>query len=239
MAENLKELLALKNVTESSVDIYIYGDIVSAWYGKWADEDRYPTEIKKAIDDADGRDINVHINSGGGAVFAGMAIYNLLANYEGSVTTYVDGMAASIASVIAMAGDRVIMRTGSALMIHKPLYAIFGALNANDMRKAANELDEIQKAIMQVYEKRAVAGKLAEIEEKVNAETWMTSGEAIKYFEIEEETEMLAVASAESDFIAKFVKNPPQYAQGKAKSDEYIKNKAKRELILIEKGVIK
>ena len=111
MAE-LKELMQLKNETDESVDLYLYGDIVSGWWGKWEDEDTYPAEIRDFLQSAGGRDINVHINSGGGSVFAGMAIYNLLAHYSGTVTAYVDGMAASIASVIALAADRTVMRTG-------------------------------------------------------------------------------------------------------------------------------
>ena len=176
MAE-LKELMQLKNETDESVDLYLYGDIVSGWWGKWEDEDTYPAEIRDFLQSAGGRDINVHINSGGGSVFAGMAIYNLLAHYSGTVTAYVDGMAASIASVIALAADRTVMRTGSVMMIHKPALVMMGVYNADELMKLASDIDAVQRCIMQVYEKH---GKIdtSEIEEKVNAETWLPAEEA-------------------------------------------------------------
>ena len=149
--DNLTQLLTPRNETDDQIDLYIYGDIVSSWWGAWTREDTYPTAIKDFIQKAAGKRINMHINSGGGSVFAGMAIYNLLKNYEGEVVTYIDGQAASIASVIALAGDRIIMRTGSAIMIHKPAYCLWGAYNADDFRHMADDLDEIQRAIMQVY----------------------------------------------------------------------------------------
>ena len=114
--DNLTQLLTPQNETDESMDLYIYGDIVSSWWGAWSKEDTYPTAIKDFIEKAGGRRINMHINSGGGSVFAGMAIYNLLKNYQGEVITYIDGRAASIASVIALAGDKIVMRTGSAIM---------------------------------------------------------------------------------------------------------------------------
>jgi membrane-bound ClpP family serine protease len=166
----------------------------------------------------------MHINSGGGSVFAGMAIYNLLRNYEGEVVTYVDGRAASIASVIALAGDKIIMRTGSCMMIHKPAYCLWGAYNADDFRKLADDLDEIQKAIMQVYrENKAKDADINEIENMVNEETWMTSEEVIKHFDRVEIENLEAVAMASSDFIAHYArKDPPQFAQGKPDDKEDI-----------------
>ena len=158
---------------------------------------------------------------------AGVAIYNMLKNYEGGVTTYVDGLAASIASVIAMAGDRIIMRTGSMLMVHKPSFVMFGAYNADDLKEYADTLDEIQRSIMQVYfEKMRPESSLDEINNLVNAETWMTSEEAIKYFDIEEDR-LDAVASAKSDFIAKYLTVPPQYAQEEEKNSDEDKLKAR------------
>lgn len=247
---NLGELLQLKNQTEDAVDVFFYGDIVSAWYGKWSEEDKYPMEVKQMIDSAGGRDINVHINSGGGSVFAGMAIYNMLANYSGTVTAYVDGMAASIASVIALAADRVVMRTGSAMMIHKPMAVAIGAFNSDELAKMAADLDEIQKCIMEVYDSHKADGvDLSSIEKKVNAETWMTADEAAEVFNVETEGEMQAVAMIGSDFIAKYSINgiPPQYAQRKPETEEAaiedIANKeavarAKAEVEILEMGEI-
>lgn len=236
--ENLNSILTPRNITDESEDLYIYGDIVSSWWGAWVDEDQYPFNVKDFIESAGGKKINVHINSGGGSVFGGMAIYNLLRNYEGEVVTYIDGEAASIASVIALSGDRIVMRTGSALMIHKPSYCVFGGYNADDLRSMANDLDEIQKAIMQVYrENKAPDADEAEIENMVNAETWLVSEEAVKYFDRIEVEAAEAVAMASSDFIAHYARPvPPQFAQGKT-SEENIKNaraKREREIDIIE-----
>ena len=239
---NLNSLIQLRNETDESADLYIYGDIVSDWWGAWQKEDQYPFSVKNFIQQANGRRINVRINSGGGSVFGGMTIYNLLKSYDGEVVCYIDGEAASIASVIALAGDRVVMRTGSAMMIHKPLYALWGAYNADDFRKMAKDLDEIQKAIMQVYRENVREGvDIDEIERMVNEETWMTSDEAVKWFNVEIET-MEAVAVAKSDFIAKFVKNcPPQYAQGHQGQSEEVaaeREKRARDIDILEREVV-
>ena len=144
MNENLNQFLEVKNVTESTADLYFYGDIVSSWWGAWDDTDQYPESVKKCMDKAKGKDLNIYINSGGGSVFAGMTIYNMIKRHEGNTTVYIDGLAGSIASVIALAGDRVVMRTGSTFMIHKPLFALWGGYNADDFRKMAQDLDVIQ-----------------------------------------------------------------------------------------------
>lgn len=227
--ENIDRMMTAKNITDESVDLYIYGDIVSSWWGAWDKEDQYPGAIKDFIQKADGKGINVHINSNGGSVFAGIAIYNMLRNYDGRVTVYIDGVAASIASVIAMAGDRIIMRTGSALMVHSPMLCLCGGYNAAEMREMAVQLDEIQKCIMQVYNsrKKAEIGE-SSIEELVNAETWMTSETAREYFDIEEEE--LAAVATESEFMFKFMNMPEEM---KNTGNEKAIEKAKAELELL------
>lgn len=92
-----------KNATDTSVDLYFYGDIVSDWWGTWQEEDQYPEAIKNFLAEAGGKDLNIYINSGGGSVFAGIAIYNMLKRYTGKKTVCVDALAGSIASVIAFA----------------------------------------------------------------------------------------------------------------------------------------
>ena len=149
--DNLQNFLEIKNQTENSADLYFYGDIVSSWWGAWDDTDQYPEAVKNFLDGVKGKDLNIHINSGGGSVFAGITIYNMLKNHSGFKTVYIDGLAASIASVIALAGDKVVMRTGSSLMIHKPMFGIWGMYNSDEFRKMATDLDSIQECIMQVY----------------------------------------------------------------------------------------
>lgn len=244
LQDNLQSLLTPQNETDDSLDLYIYGDIVSSWWGAWDKDDQYPSSIRDFIRAAGGKKINMHINSGGGSVFAGMAIYNLLKSYEGEVVTYIDGRAASIASVIALAGDRIVMRTGSCMMIHKPAYCLWGAYNADDFRKLADDLDEIQKAIMQVYrENKATDADIDEIESMVNEETWMTSEEVVKHFDRVEIENLEAVAMAKSEFIAHYArKDPPQFAQGKTDDKEDIAEERamrSREIEIIEMEELK
>lgn len=205
--DNLKEFLAVKKKNETEADLYFYGDIVSSWWGAWDDTDQYPEAVKNFLDEVQGKKLNIHINSGGGSVFAGISIYNMIKNFKGEKVVYIDGMAASIASVIALAGDRIIMRTGSSLMIHKPLICIWGGYNADDMRKMADDLDQIQKCIMQVYKENAKSSSdMAKIEEMVNKETWLTSEEAEQYFNIE--IENIQAVACSSDYIEKFLAKP-------------------------------
>lgn len=193
--DNLKEFLEIKNQTETSCDLYFYGDIVSSWWGAWDDTDQYPEAVRDFLNEAKGKDLNIHVNSGGGSVFAGITIYNMIKNHVGNKIVYIDGLAASIASVIALAGDKVIMNTGSSFMIHKPFSWICG--NADDMRKCAEDLDVIQNCIMQVYKENLNDGvDIKTIEDMVNTETWLTGEEAKEYFNIEvQENQAVACVS--------------------------------------------
>lgn len=182
--DNLKQFLTVKNETLTSADLYFYGDIVSDWWGAWTDADQYPEAVRDFLKGQEGKSLNIYINSGGGSVFAGIAIYNMLQRHKGFKTVYVDGMAASIASVIALAGDRIIVPSNAFLMIHKPYSAVIG--NSDELRKAADDLDSVQTGIMNIYKEHLAEGAtLEKVEEMVNAETWLNGEEAAKYFDIE------------------------------------------------------
>ncbi len=116
------DFFKIKNKTDTSADLYFYGDIVSdSWQSYWTEEDRCPEDIREFLNDIEDHvDLNIYVNSGGGSVFGGLAIYNMLKRHKGYKTVYVDGIAASIASVIALAGDRVIVPSNAFIMIHKP-----------------------------------------------------------------------------------------------------------------------
>ena len=233
--DNLSELLQIKNATETEADLYFYGDIVSSWWGAWDNTDQYPDNVKRFLDGAKGKKLNIHVNSGGGSVFAGIAIYNMIKNHDAETVTYIDGMAASIASVIALASNRVVMRTGSTLMVHKPLYSLWGCYNADDFRKMAKDLDAVQACIMQVYKENMTEGvDIKVVENLVNAETYMTSDEAVKYFNIEIEETLQAVA-CQSEYMEKFLNVPNTF---KNKQLEIEKAKAQLELLKL-KEVIK
>lgn len=197
----------IKNQTDSSADLYFYGDIVSSWWGAWDDTDQYPEAIRDFLNGVSGKNLNIYVNSGGGSVFAGMAIYNMLKRHQGQKTVYVDGLAASIASVIALAGDKVVVPSNAFLMIHKPWNGMYG--NANDFRKMANDLDAIEEGIMNVYAENLKEGvDIETIRQMVQDETWLNGHEASNYFNIEVSQANEAVACVSEHF--KDYKRTPQ-----------------------------
>lgn len=217
--------MTIKNQTDSSADLFFYGDIVSeTWQSEWYEDDMAPGDVKKFLDQLDGtKNINIHINSGGGSVFGGIAIYNMLRRNNAHKTVYVDGLAASIASVIMMAGDEIVMPKNATVMIHKPSASyFFTTKNADDLRKDAESLDTCQEAIMQTYMTKAKVDK-EEIEQKVNDETWLTGEEAAELFDIKVEEANDAVACAGSSMFFCYKNVPTSLtAQGKnaKKKDE-------------------
>lgn len=211
MADVLKGL-EIKNMTDVSTDLYFYGDIVSDWWGAWQNEDQYPDAIKNFLSQAEGKDLNVYVNSGGGSVFAGMAIYNMIKRHgeKNKVKVYIDGLAGSIASVIAFAGtEPPEIPSNAFLMIHKPWGAISG--NADEMRKMADDLDKIQTGIMNVYEDHLAEGvTIDQVETLVNAETWLDGKEAAKYFNIAQ-TDAADYVAAVGDYLNYAGKLPEKF----------------------------
>nr|WP_253294644.1 head maturation protease, ClpP-related [Anaerocolumna aminovalerica] len=179
-------------------------------YRNYYPDDKCPKDIKDFLDEiGEVSHLDIHINSGGGSVFGGIAIYNLLKNYKATKTVYIDGIAASIASVIACAGDKIVMPKNATFMIHKPMNGYFWAtMNADELRKDAETLDNCQKAIVNTYMSKVKDGITREtIENMVNVETWLIGDEAEQYFdfEIEESTEAVACSS---DYFDKYENTP-------------------------------
>ena len=161
--------------SDSHGELFLYGDISDmTWYG----DEITPRTFKDDLDSlGDISNLDIYINSGGGDVFAGQAIYSMLSRYPATKTVYVDGLAASIASVIAMAGDKIVMPANSMMMIHNAWTVASG--NKDQLRDIADALDKIDQVIGEVYQKRT--GKTAEeIMDLMNAETWFTAAEAIE-----------------------------------------------------------
>ncbi|MCM3616684.1 Clp protease ClpP [Sutcliffiella horikoshii] len=215
--------MKIKNQTDNSADLYFYGDIVSSWYGAWDDTDQYPESIRSFLDGVKGKDLNIYINSGGGSVFAGLAIYNMLKRHEGHKKVFVDGLAGSISSIIMCAGDEIIVPSNAFIMIHKPLVGIQG--NANDFRKMANDLDSIEEGIMNVYADNIKDGvDIETIRKMVQEETWLNGLEASEYFNIKVAEENTMVACV-SDYFNSYKHTPKHVIQNK-QEDELI-NKIK------------
>ena len=122
-------------------------------------------------------DITVWINSPGGDCIAAAQIYNMLMEYKGNVTIKIDGIAASAASVIAMAGTKVLVSPVSMLMIHNPMTVAMG--NTNEMQKAIAMLDEVKESIVNAYEIKTGMSR-AKISRLMDAETWMDANSAVE-----------------------------------------------------------
>lgn len=161
------------SVSSNNQELILDGPIASdTWWGDEVTPDLFREELKQHAGN-----LTVVINSPGGDVFAGLAIYNALVNHNGNVTVRVDGLAASIASVIAMAGDKIIMSPGSMIMIHRP--SVYAAGTVDDMEKAKDVLMKIEEGITPIYAKRTGLSdeKIAEL---LEAETWMLADKAVE-----------------------------------------------------------
>jgi len=142
----------------------------------WYEDDVTPKQFKSELD-AENGDITVIINSVGGDVFASGQIYNMLRDYDGKVTVKIDSIAASAASIIAMAGDEVLMSPISLLMIHNPLTVAIG--DTEEMKKAISMLDEIKEAIVNAYVAKSGLSR-KKISEMMSAETWINAKKAVE-----------------------------------------------------------
>ncbi len=153
------------------LSLSIYGAVGEDMYGEGISSQTVSNALKTQC-----KSITVHLNSPGGNAFDGVAIYNLLRASGKPVSVVVEGMAASAASIIAMAGDTITMATGSVMMIHEAMSMAFG--NADEMTKMAETLTTVTSGIADIYVARTGIPK-AEILQMQNVETWMTADEAV------------------------------------------------------------
>lgn len=156
-------------------ELLLYGVIDSmSWWG----DEITPKQFKKELDNlGDVELIKVFINSEGGDVFAGQAIHSMLKRHQARIEVYIDGLAASIASVIAMAGDTVIMPRNAMMMIHNPWTIAMGT--ADDFRKLADDMDQIRESIIVTYQDKTGMDR-EEVIKLMDEETWMTAEEAVQ-----------------------------------------------------------
>ncbi len=142
----------------------------------WFDDDVTPQLFKDELNSGSG-DITVWINSPGGDCVAAAQIYNMLANYKGNVTVKIDGIAASAASVIAMAGTKVVVSPVSMMMIHNPMTVAMG--DTSEMQKAISMLDEVKESIINAYEIKTGISR-AKLSHLMDTETWMNANMAVE-----------------------------------------------------------
>lgn len=153
--------------------LYLNGAIAEeSWFG----DEITPKQFKSELFGSDG-DITVWINSPGGDCIAASQIYSMLMDYKGSVTIKIDGIAASAASVIAMAGTKVLMAPTALMMIHNPLTVTIG--DSEEMQKAISMLSEVKESIINAYEIKTSLSR-AKLSHLMDAETWLNANKAVE-----------------------------------------------------------
>ena len=177
MKIDIKPRLELKK-SDKKAELYLYGDIIEDDY-VWDKEKQYISskKVKEQLDNLDGEDLLIHINSFGGMTFEGVSIFNLLMDYPGNVDVQIDGIAASAASIVAMAGKTIKGRSNTMLMIHKGWTWARG--NADELRKVANMLEKIDAAADETYMKK-FNGTKEELIALIGNETYLTAEEALE-----------------------------------------------------------
>lgn len=185
---------------EAGSELILDGVIASE---SWWDDEITPKMFREELAQHPGA-VTVRINSPGGDVFAGVAIYNYLAEHDGEVTVKVDGVAASIASLIAMAGDKIIMLPGAMMMVHQPW--TFAAGNSDELQQVVESLKKTCESMVPIYTSRTGLSD-DRVNELLKAETWMTGEDAVDLGFADEAVE--AKASTISDSI----KNAVSFAE--------------------------
>lgn len=166
----------IKNQVNGSGEILLYGPIASS--RSWFNDTVTPQEFVRDLESLNGKDVTVRINSGGGDVFAAHAIHNQLVAYKGRVTVIIDGLAASAETIVAMAGQKIIMPSNSMMMIHNPAIGMDDYYTAEDLQKYVDALTAIKGSIVAAYKKRCKLSS-EELEILMDAETWMGAQECL------------------------------------------------------------
>lgn len=179
----------IKNAADDVAEVYIYDQIGEDWFGEGVTAKKFVEELN-ALKVAR---IDLHLNSPGGSVFDGVAIHNALLRHQATVTTYIDGLAASIASIIALAGERVVMADNALFMIHNPWGVAYG--DSEELRKYADTLDKIRDTLVNTYAAKTGMGR-DEIVAALNAETWYTAQEAQAAGFVDEVSAPLQIAAS-------------------------------------------
>ena len=215
-----KQWYEIRSVTADVAEIFIYERIGMDF---WSGEGVTAKGFLKELGAIKSSQINLHINSPGGSVFDATAIYNGLKNHAAKVTTYIDGIAASAASIVALAGDKVVIASNALYMIHNPMTYADG--NANELRKVADVLDKVRDTMTNVYMEKTTLSE-DELIAALDAETWYDADEAIAAGFANEKTQALdAAASIDfSSLAAMGYKRIPDaiVAPGKAKGETQV-----------------
>lgn len=210
VAKSLSRPLNYLQVNEDKNELFIYDEI-----GAWGTN---AEDVAFALNNLDpAAKLTVRLNSAGGDVFDGLTIHNLLKG-RGNLDVVIDGFAASIASIIAMAGDRVLMSDNASFMIHNPWTIVLG--DAEDMRREAQTLDKIKSQLITTYGKKSDLSE-KQLGELMDAETWFTADEAKESGFVDEVIDPgEASAEALNQFDLSIYRNCPDRLRRKEKTEQ-------------------
>lgn len=211
---------------DDRAEILIYEDIgEDFWFGGISAKG-----FKDELDKLGGglKTLDVRINSMGGSVFEGITIYNLLRSHKATVNVWIDGMAASIASVIAMAGDEIIMAHNAWMMIHDPVGLVMGS--ADDMRGVADQLEGIKGSLVDTYQAKT-GMDTGEIAKLMTDETWMEAESALNFgFADKIDERDVALAAYASPLLKSYRHVPVELSDRMAKPAQPMRNKRVEEM---------
>jgi ATP-dependent protease ClpP protease subunit len=211
-----KDAFKVKNKSQTKAEMVFYGDI-----GPWEDwgdisANLVDRELKKLPETVN--ELDVRINSGGGDVFEGYTIFNRLKQHKAEVTVYIDGLAASIASIIAMAGDKIVMGEGALMMIHKPWTWARG--DSNELESTIERLLDIEEQLVNTYKKKTGLDR-SELKAMLASETWMDGDQALEkgfVTELFQSEESIAASAVDK----KWIKRRPNIKDGNVIAKEKI-----------------
>lgn len=236
MKAKAKKYFNIIKASEERGEIYIYDDIVPTGW-EWGEETSASTfrDELKTLDDVSV--IDLRINSGGGDVFEASAIYNMLKRHKARVEVHVDGLAASAASVVAMAGDKVTMPKNAMMMIHNAWTTGFG--NHHDFRKLANDLEKInESSVKQAYLDKNPELDVEKLTNLMDEETWLTADEALALGLIDEVVQSTQVAASLTDEQKARYKNAPSALVEKKEDSASVEDKLKEMVAEIKSEII-
>ncbi|MEB9880150.1 Clp protease ClpP [Bacillus cereus] len=195
----------------------MHGTVGAGWWG-----DINAKKTREMFDNIDADEIELHIHSGGGDAFEGIAICNYLRSHKAKVTAYVDGLAASAASLIAMGADKIIMPSNTTMMVHRASTYAYG--NADSLEKQAKMLRDVDDALIQTYRNR-FNGEFHELEALLDNETYMTAETAKSYGFVDEISDEIESVDNEDPVI----EEPEEEAPIENEGDKRIQNAEKTE----------
>lgn len=204
-----KRFEVFNKVEDQEATLYMYGSIGKGWYSDISSKD-----VRYQLEGITAKTIHIHVNSPGGDVFESIAIHNLLKNHKSEIIVHIDGLAASGASVIAMAANKIIMPKNTMMMIHKAW--TFAAGNSKELHKVADDLEKTDTAVTESYTTRFI-GERSDLERLLEEETWLTA----------QECKVLGFC----DEIVDEIENPEEEQKEQVSTKEEILNKYSKNIV--------